>query len=141
MQHHVTAIAALALFAGSGISNANAAELVGKIPFDFYVGDKKLPAGQYAVAQLANGSVVSLRNSNGKSNAFVIVNSILPTAQNSGAHKLVFRQAGRQFVLGQVWFGNSAARETMRSRSEKALMRETGTDVAIRIVEVPIIVE
>ena len=133
-------VAALAIAATAAMNTARAADVQGKIPFDFFAGDKKLAAGTYRISEVSNGRVLTLQDKNGGAGAFVIGNAIQATGKNAPL-KLVFRKIGEHYVLGQVWSGLPTGRETTRSRAEKALMREAGTKVAVVLVEIPIAAE
>ena len=137
---HLMTVTALAIAAAAGMNTARAADVQAKIPFDFFAGDKKLSAGSYWIGHAANGKLVTLRSDSGHRNAFVIVNPI-QTHKTNAPKKLLFRRIGDQYVLGQIWDGTVGGRETMRSRSEKTLMREAGHAVAVRVVEIPIAAE
>jgi len=92
------------------------------IPFDFIVGDKTLPAGQYSVARALPGSgdlVLQIGSVEGHSRAVPLtipVNSL----KSRDRATLVFHRFDDQYFLYQVW--PSAAtygREIAKSRSER----------------------
>jgi len=92
------------------------------IPFDFIVGDKTLPAGQYSVARALPGSgdlVLQIGSVEGRSRAVPLtipVNSL----KSRDRATLVFHRFDDQYFLYQVW--PSAAtygREIAKSRSER----------------------
>lgn len=94
------------------------------IPFDFSIGEKKLPAGTYSVGRLrqnSDDSVLVIDDETGRSKAIQLSNS----AQRSNAMDkatLVFHHYGDQFFLFQVWPGGATfGREFRKSRSEREL--------------------
>ena len=96
------------------------------IPFDFSVGEKKLPAGTYSVSRLSQSSdpaVIAITGEDGHTKAIRLSNS----AQRSQAKDqttLVFRHYGDQYFLFQVWpAGATIGRQFPKSRSEREIQR------------------
>ncbi len=82
-----------------------------QIPFDFWVGDTHLAAGEYAlypVFRLKNNTLVLLRNT--KTNAQEQV-FMVPTGERvaSGDYKLVFVVRGGQHYLRELWESDGKA--------------------------------
>jgi hypothetical protein len=117
-----TAIAlAIAITAPSFAQTANMSVTV---PFDFYVSDRLLPAGTYAVTSHARANAIQVNDGRGNL-AFVIVTA--PTT-NRGADvgKVVFRQyEGASFLASVYWDGNRAGSELPTSRIERRLAENT----------------
>lgn len=91
------------------------------IPFDFQVGGKTLPAGEYAVKQLSDKALL-IRSADGK--AQTIIQSpgrVQANVSETGAkQRLVFHQYGDQFFLSQVWMTTDGdGRELNRSNAER----------------------
>lgn len=104
-------------------AQAQQTKVQANVPFDFVVGDRTYPAGEYylrsvtndgAVIQLTNG--VDARNVNSNS----CRNATLATQT-----KLVFRKMGDEYFLYQVWTeGNLSGREFPRSDTEIRLAQQ-----------------
>ena len=94
--------------------------ITANIPFEFSVGDKTLPAGQYAVARI-NSDGTQLRVSNREVNASRLTLSV----QNSEPKEqsvLIFNRYGDRYFLSEVWLtGERVGRQMLRSRSEKEI--------------------
>ena len=92
------------------------------IPFDFMVGDKTLPAGQYSVARALPSSgdlALQIGSLNGHSRAVPLTIPVNSFKSRDRA-TLVFHRFDDQYFLYQVW--PSAAnygREIAKSRSER----------------------
>ena len=75
------------------------------VPFAFVVGEKQMPAGEYTIKSLINGSLHSkmlIRSKDGR-NA-VIVSTMLAEANTIQKEaKLTFNRYGDQHFLSQVW--------------------------------------
>ena len=96
------------------------------VPFEFVVGEKRLPAGDYVVRRLAHDSEKALlvRSADGKVSASVLTNTVGTRADASKA-QLVFTRYGEQYFLARVWApGANTARALPKSRIQRSLERE-----------------
>lgn len=88
------------------------------IRFDFQIGNKVLPAGQYTVRRLAQNSMV-LESADGER----VIAQTPGTADGGGKEtreKLVFHQYGDQYFLAQVWIDRDAdGRKLIMSDAER----------------------
>ena len=97
------------------------------IPFDFAFGEKKLPAGKYAIGRALQNSddiAMSISDDNGRSKAIVLSNSI---TKLDGVKKntLVFHRYGDQYFLVQVWAAGAATgREFPTSKLEREIKKQ-----------------
>jgi hypothetical protein len=113
--------------AGAGVEGAHGQSLsthvLAKIPFDFSVGDKKFPAGEYSVGRALSGSddtVLQVSSVNGNLTAFRLTSENLNLARK-GSDTLVFHQYGDQYFLSEVWpAGGTVGRTLLESRGERA---------------------
>jgi hypothetical protein len=89
------------------------------VPFDFFVGDRAYPAGDYTLKSVTEmGDVIRISNTQEDASANVIAIAC-EKVQPSTDTKLVFRHMGGYYFLTQVWTaGSSAGREFPRSRTE-----------------------
>lgn len=96
------------------------------IPFDFSVGEKRLPAGTYSVSRMSQNSgdtVIAITGEDGRPKAIGLSNSAQRLDARSQA-TLVFRQYGDQYFLFQVWpAGATLGREFSKSRSEREIRK------------------
>jgi hypothetical protein len=91
----------MSVFVTSGISLAQSQvdeRDVASIPFDFYAGGQKLPAGNYTVGIDLEGKVIMLTDDSRKS----ILLMGLPAGDGSDVSQLVFERLGNTYVLKQV---------------------------------------
>lgn len=102
------------------------------IPFDFTVGGKTLPAGNYTVQRGNSSSAETLliRSVDGKAGAFGLTNAVqarTPSVQT----KLIFHRYGNTYFLSEVWTdGDGIGRRLPESRSERELERQAATHIA-----------
>ena len=100
-----------------------------KVPFDFNVGDKKLPAGEYTFSRLSGFSdtkVISVSSADASAHVFqsTFAAHVL-TPKNKST--LVFHKYGDQYFLEQIWSGGEqAGSQVPESRSERTIQRQLG---------------
>jgi hypothetical protein len=92
------------------------------VPFDFVVGNRAYPAGEYTLrAALNDSGIIRIENMNEVSAAFTQSNSCTK-ATPSPETKLVFHRMGGHHFLYQVWTaGNLTGREFPKGRIEVEL--------------------
>ena len=93
------------------------------VPFEFNVGDKTLAAGKITARELATGAL-AISNLDQRQHAIRIAHQVASSNQN-GRAKLVFRKYGNRYFLTQVWVPGYDGMEFQKSKSERAIERET----------------
>jgi hypothetical protein len=98
-----------------------------KIPFDFNVSEKKLPAGEYTFSRLsgfASSNVMSVSNVNANISVFQSTfGAQVLTPKNESI--LVFHKYGDQYFLEQIWSGGEQeGTQVPESRSERTILRQ-----------------
>lgn len=121
-------LAVMAMFTGVGSTQAQslADTIKANIPFDFTVGDRQLPAGQYSIDRAQTNVwdlVLAISNSDGRVNAMTTpVQSFEPQS----ATKLVFHRYGDQYFLYQIWpAGSLTGRAIPKSHREREVARKS----------------
>jgi hypothetical protein len=102
----------------------NQSTVKANVPFEFIVGDKALPAGQYSVSAIGIGQdALAIQGTKAHDNAVRLVNNTTRPAEKSST--LVFHRYGNTFFLSQVWVaGEGQGRQLLKSRQERAIERE-----------------
>src|SRR5271154_5526667 len=97
---------------------AQSSDLNVTIPFNFAVGSKALPAGEYRVS--SEQGVIRLDSVDG--NAHMAALGIRVEAEK-GEYKtsLVFKQYGDRYFLSQIWSGREAGTQLPRSAAEREM--------------------
>jgi hypothetical protein len=92
------------------------------IPFDFNVGKKRLPKGEYIIESLGDAGTLTIRNARkGKS---VVFNTIRSKPTDGNKAKLVFNRYGDQYFLARVWDQSSETiLKLSKSSTEKRLAK------------------
>ena len=129
-KHVYRVLTALTLFAVAMVpaTQAQSIMLKASIPFDFVVGETRLPSGEYHVRSV-NQTAVSIESMNLSSSAMVLT-SATQAGKIADVGKLVFNRYGDQYFLSKIWVPSSdTGRELRKSRLER--------EVAARSTEKP----
>jgi hypothetical protein len=107
------------------------------VPFDFIVGDRTLPAGDYSLRRhtTAQGVLMITNRDEGTSLMF---RADLAERSSQGRAKLVFDRYEDQYFLRQVWSTGVDRYDLPESRTERSLEKDLAQDVLLRVEVVPI---
>jgi len=97
------------------------------IPFNFIVGQKTLPAGEYTLEPNRKDSdnVWLLQSKEGHASALFTTNTVRASETQEEA-RLVFHRYGGQYFLSQIWTpGANTGRELLISRLESQLAKNS----------------
>jgi hypothetical protein len=128
-KHTYQVLIALTLFAGLMVPATHAQSIMLKadIPFDFVVGDKRLPSGEYYVKSL-NQTETQIQSKDARSTAIVMTTG-MQAAKISDAGKLVFNRYGEQYFLSKIWAASSdSGRQVVKSRVEREVAQRFSND-------------
>ncbi len=98
-------IFAFGLLTSIGSLALQAQILVAKIPFDFQVGTKAMPAGNYQIHEKSR--LLTLRRSGSKPMGAVWLTSPEERKDGATSGQLVFKRYGDQYFLKTMWVPNS----------------------------------
>ena len=104
-------------------ARAQTGRTVTAVPFDFYAGSTRFPAGTYTVSPTSQ-AVLSLRNA--ATRAGILIRAVLPAeARQARDHaRLVFRRYGGQYFLAEVWSQADDGWRLSVSDRERKLVKE-----------------
>jgi hypothetical protein len=109
----------------TAVASANGQTLTAtkaKVPFEFVVGDKNLPAGSYTIRAITEaGDALRIRGVDSEASA---VRVTMPAKGKANHAKLVFHRYDQRYFLAEVWSTNNDGRELMTSRQERAIQKE-----------------
>ena len=102
-----------------------------RIPFNFNVAGKTLPAGQYIVRRNTTNPVgLEVQRKDGRAGVFVLTTEIR-AVERQETSKLVFNRYGDQYFLAQVWTsGRVSGHGLQKSRKERLAEREMAKSAA-----------
>lgn len=108
------------------------AEIIGdlevKIPFQFYAGNAKLPAGEYRVHPLDDSdlTLIEISSADGSTSAIFQVQNTDANANVPAEGELVFNKYGDRYFLTKLFEGGSSeGSKVVESRYEKTVSQET----------------
>ncbi|HEU4388372.1 MAG TPA: hypothetical protein VFV34_11285 [Blastocatellia bacterium] len=110
------ALAGVSAFAQSDM------RLRANIPFEFSVGHKMLPAGEYRVWKTSEGALAIRREDCRVSQVFIVNQA--QTGATPTESKLIFNRYGDQYFLSQIWTaGNDYGYQLNKNKAERELVR------------------
>jgi len=123
----VTTIVAIAFATAVVSANAQSTRiLVSNVPFEFVVGDKALPAGEYRISSVF-GKALTIQSADANDSATRLAIEIQPR-NNRQQRRLVFHKYGERYFLAEVWSSaDSMGRKLLKSRQERAIERENSS--------------
>ena len=100
--------------------------ITANVPFDFSIGDKKLPAGKYSIGRArvnSDDTVLSILDGRGHAKE-MRVSMPVSTFDAKNQATLIFHRYGDQYFLYQVWpAGETTGREFPKSSAEREILR------------------
>jgi len=118
----VTLALTLAVVSANGQSTAN--RVVANVPFEFSVGYKTLPAGDYSVQSIVSCDGLLIQSADGKVSALRLSDTTRQIKDKPKA-RLVFHRYGERYFLAEVWNGvEKAGRQLTKSQEERAIANE-----------------
>ena len=103
-------------------ANAQNNSVSANVPFEFTVGDKSLPAGEYLVRPFtANRSTMAVSNKRSSKSA-IRLSIAIEAASEPKNTKLVFHRYGPRYFLAEVWVaGEKTGRQLLKSKEESTI--------------------
>jgi hypothetical protein len=124
----VSLLALSLLVSALAVSPASAKSSAGQraqVPFDYYVGDKLISAGDCAVTAVnADGSALRISSTQSGESAIVLTDTKLAKPGSKKSSRLVFHKYGDQYFLAAVWGADEMGRTLPESGRERSLRRE-----------------
>ncbi len=123
-QAGMPAMAALALLVAAPLGAQNI-RLSAVVPFEFIVGNKTLPAGEYVLRSATAPQSLQIRSDALQAGIVAMAASTTRgNAARNGEVRLVFNRYDNHYVLAQVWDGLDGVKHDLpRSRTERELAR------------------
>lgn len=115
---------ALATAVVSANGQATSGKVVANVPFEFSVGYKAMPAGEYSVQPIASANGLLIQSADGKASALRLSDATERIKDKSHA-RLVFHRYGDRYFLAEVWNGvDNTGRQLTKSQEERAIQDE-----------------
>ena len=101
-------------------------QLIASIPFQFNVGEKTMPAGEYTVIQVnpsSDHAVLQLRSKDGTRSVMIQTSNVTGKAVETA--RLVFNRYGSQYFFSQAWTSSDASGlQAPKSKAERWARQE-----------------
>jgi hypothetical protein len=129
-----SAIFALGLLLVVSGAHAQTIHVSGKVPFDFVVGKKTFPAGEYSVQSMERSpDALNIRNTDEGTSSLTLTQH---TEKLNPSNKtvLVFHRVGEQYFLAEIWVaGSSRGTQIPRGKVEEQMAKNQtpGSDVIV----------
>lgn len=115
---------ALATAVISANAQATNGKVVANVPFEFSVGYKTMPAGEYSVQAIPSANGLMIQSADGKNSALRLSDPTDRVKEKSPA-RLVFHRYGERYFLAEVWNGiDNTGRRLTTSQEERATESE-----------------
>lgn len=130
MKRQAYTLVALLVLVGSMAVAAQAqnngrTELRASIPFQFHVGDKIMPAGEYTVTQINPSSSAAALQLRAKDGSSVMIQMQSVTARAHDRARLVFNRYADGLYFSQAWTSSDAdGLQAPKSKAERAAGQE-----------------
>ena len=122
-----SAFLGLGLLLAVSAAQAQEPRVKANIPFDFVVGDRAMPAGEYLVTPGGASAAISISSLDRADTALVIAHACGSSGPSRDT-KLVFHALAGRYFLAQVWTaGYDQGREVRMSKTEVQLAKN-GTE-------------
>ena len=125
-------VVVMALATAVASANAQSANKVtAEVPFEFSIGYKTLPAGEYvAQTMVSAGDALMIQSGDGMTNA-VRLSEATERMKNKTHARMVFHRYGQRYFLAEVWNGlDNTGRQLLKSGEERAIERELASIAA-----------
>lgn len=95
------------------------------VPFDFYMRDRVLAAGEYEVKEIAEGGAgILVRSADGREQLIALTVNTEQKGRQGAAARLVFHRYDDQYFLAAAWIDASQGHALNESRRERSLRKE-----------------
>jgi hypothetical protein len=103
------------------------------IPFNFSVGERSLPAGNYTLnTQIAPGAVL-IRSNDDMKNAVMLLTTGVSSRKVSEDARLVFQRYGESYFLSQLWKpGYDVGRQFPESKLQREVASRASQQTVLR---------
>jgi hypothetical protein len=108
------------------------------VPFDFMVGDRRLPAGNYSLRPLTTAYRVLMITNWHEGRSLMFGANFDEHLVLQGDARLIFDRYEDQYFLRQVWTSGEESYDLPKSRTERSLEKELAKDVPPRVEVVQI---
>ena len=107
---------------GAQAQTSSVQKVIATIPFEFNVGETRLPAGKYTITvanPTSDRKILQIRNADGRSNAMIVTSCVVGNVTEKT--KLVFQRYGDRYFFAQAQMaGDPTSLTAVKSKAERA---------------------
>ncbi|MGE0883211.1 MAG: hypothetical protein AB7P14_06690 [Blastocatellales bacterium] len=113
------------LFILSGVSAFAQTPVTADVPFDFNVGNKTLPAGNYKVSKHSTHALALVISNTDQADTAITLSNNITAAGNNEKSKLVFRRYNDKYFLAEVISqGEQVGHGLPMTKAEREIVKE-----------------
>lgn len=116
----LTLIVTVAFVTAVVSANGQSRAVVANIPFEFSVGEKALPTGQYTVRTATQGSNAMMIENRREGKAAIRLSNPIQKLNASEKSKLVFHRYGPRYFLAEIWV-RGQGRQLLKGKEESVI--------------------
>lgn len=120
MKRILFALAMIGIFAATSMA-ADSFALKARVPFDFAVAGKQLPAGVYTLERQGTPGMLMLRDAAGHIQTIFQVQSVYTNA-SAQSPMLIFNKYGDRYFLAKIWSASGPGAQLNRTKIERELV-------------------
>ena len=111
---------------------AQSTRLTATVPFEFMVGSKTMPAGDYRISSASSEAALIIAGGEKESSALALTRPVGNEADHAGESVLVFHRYGDHYALSQIWDDSmKVAREIPMSRTEREMAKTASAEKVV----------
>jgi hypothetical protein len=135
MKKQLVTLLGLGLLLATVTASAQSMRLKADVPFDFVVGGKTLPSGEYTIRSLNGGNqILSISAPDQKS--VVFLTNMCQSLKASSHSKLIFTRYGDRYVLSEMWIqGSTIGRQLPKSLPEVRVADNKSVETVVVLAE------
>ena len=134
MKNHIRTIAlsiGISALLGGALLAGDYNTETAKVPFDFTVGQSKLPAGEYLIKDTGMSGTLQIRDTETGKSIFLMTRT--RTYGKDVTPRLIFHRIGERYFLSQVWMAGDSGYVLNQDKLERE-MGAAGKEVALAYV-------
>ncbi len=116
-------------------AQSNTTRLTADVPFQFSLGKKTFPAGQYQIRKMTIGTskVLRLSDAQGKQVTLIAMREINSLYKFQSASQWIFNRYGDQYFLSQIWTAGEGGVELGQTQVELQVANSLKAPKAIEV--------
>jgi len=115
----IVTLALVTAVVSANAQSANSSKVVANVPFEFSVGYKSMPAGEYSLQTIASASNGLLIQSTDGKISVLRLSDPTQAGKDKPRARLLFHRYGERYFLAEVWSGADNTGRVLRQSEEE----------------------